>query len=121
MDTDVSSINYAGEKTARIVSLYRADQNMTQEDFAAALTERLTDNSLTKQAVSLWEAGQRQPNHVFCLRLGILYENSDWRSAMGIDLLAALLPEAYKPVGKIGKHVLLGDPLGALEVEGIES
>jgi len=120
LDTDMSATSYAGEKTARIVSLYRADRGLTQEDFAAALTEKLTDD-LTKQAVSLWEAGLRQPNHVFCLRLGILYEIGDWRSEMGIDLLAALLPEAYKPVGKIGKHVLLGEPLGALEVQGMQS
>lgn len=92
----------------KIVMMYRAQQSLNQEQFAEALTADLVDESLSKMTISHWEAGSRKPNPIFCIRLSMKYD--DWRADLAFDLLAAMIPDAYKPKGTIGKHVLLGEP-----------
>lgn len=101
-------------QVSQIVSMYRARQALTQSEFAEALTEKMS-GSLTGAAVSFWEKGERSPNTVFLIQMGMKY--SDWRGMFALDVLAATVGEPYAPRGDIGRHVLLGEPLGeALEV-----
>lgn len=95
------------KETAQIVSLYRARQgNLTQDDFANAIVEKMPDHSLTGAAVSSWETGKRAPHAVFCLRMTMAYPSDDWRNDLAFDLLAAMIPDAYQPKGEIGRQVL---------------
>lgn len=73
-------------------------------DFAAILSKALFPVSASFQAVSQWENGDHLPSLTLLLRLADCA--NDWRREFALDLLAALRPDLYKPVGEIGQDIL---------------
>lgn len=93
------------EVLAKIVRQYREGQKLSQEEFARAVQQG-SGESCSKQAVSLWESGQRRPGYQTLVTLAFVC--ADWRQTFGRDMLAALRPDVFEPAGEIGRALLGG-------------
>jgi transcriptional regulator with XRE-family HTH domain len=77
----------------KIVTKYRKEIDLTQEDFAESLCVKLPGVSLTKQAISNWERGAQTPDYMFLIAVLMAY--NDWRYDFALECLAALRPSVW--------------------------
>lgn len=93
-------------KISQIVRIYRAEQGLTLEAMAESLREQMSGtmfSNLSRQAIGLWERGTL-PNVIFLIRVTRMYD--DWRREFASDILAAIEPELFMPLGEIGRELL---------------
>ena len=79
--------------TAKVVQEYRERKALTYRAFAEALNEHLVNTSVTHVTVMNWEKGMSDPRMEFLWI--VLINHSDWRADWAVDMLCALLPEAF--------------------------
>jgi hypothetical protein len=81
--------------TRDIVKSYRTAQNMTQGQFADALTKSLVNTGVGRVAVTHWEDEKKlkSPSTDFLLLCVVVYK--DWRRAWAVDCLNVKLPEVF--------------------------
>lgn len=72
-----------------IIKNYRNKHNLTLQEMADALAEGAYD-SITRQAVSLWEKGNARPSKFFMVKLAL--QTFDWRRDMACEVLKAMDP-----------------------------
>ena len=89
----------------QIVSTYRKQRGLSLRDFARELSEGLKEeDSVTYETIRNWERGEYRPN--FGLLMTLVMTARDWRMNFAFDVLAAMRPEIYEPMTKIGRDAL---------------
>lgn len=80
---------------AAVTRAYRETQNLTQDDFARALSEKIRSTTLpqTRQGISLWEQGKTEPTLEDLFWMLMIY--GDWRMEYAIDGICAKMPEVF--------------------------
>jgi hypothetical protein len=103
-------VNKSNPKDAigQIIEAYRIEVGNGQgpisyRDFAAKLSEGFS-SPVPHQSIEAWEKGKWNPSMAFLDSLANM--TTDWRHTFASDLLAALYPVRFKPVGEIGKRIL---------------
>jgi transcriptional regulator with XRE-family HTH domain len=96
-------------KVQQIVSEYRKAQGLSLREFAEQLSAATTQFGplgfrVTHTSVDNWEKGAFVPDFRELARLAIFVR--DWRGEFATDVLAAMIPSQYQPVGEIGKRIL---------------
>jgi transcriptional regulator with XRE-family HTH domain len=66
----------------QVIRAARESRGLTQKDFADAL-------GVSKQVISHWENGARQPSFKWAARMAI--EHKDWRHKLGIQIMVLSL------------------------------
>jgi hypothetical protein len=72
---------------------HREERNLSQQEFADALCERLPGVSKLRQEVNMWELGKQAPGYMFALLVFMRY--TDWRGGGGHEGFKGLKPEYF--------------------------
>jgi len=96
-------MNETKNPAAIVTRDYREKQGLTYRAFADALNEHLVNTSVSHASVQNWEKGMMEPKMEFLWI--ILINHDDWRADWAVDMLCAVLPEAFSPT--IDKHLIV--------------
>jgi transcriptional regulator with XRE-family HTH domain len=89
-------MNETTNPAAIVTRDYREKMGLTYRAFAEALNEHLVHTSISHVSVQNWEKGMLEPKMDFLWI--ILINHDDWRADWAVDMLCAVLPEAFSPV-----------------------
>jgi transcriptional regulator with XRE-family HTH domain len=88
-----------------IVKKYRQQRGLSLRRFAEALQGDSTlDFAISHQSIANWEKGTNEPQ--FSFLVGMALTARDWRGDFAFDCLAALRPQFYEPMTKIGSDAI---------------
>ncbi|MGI6739862.1 MAG: helix-turn-helix domain-containing protein [Brevefilum sp.] len=92
-----------------IVKKYRQQRGLSLRRFAEALQGDTTLSAdlgmeISHQTIKNWEDGNHKPQFSFLMMLAMTAR--DWRGDFAFDCLAALRPQFYEPMTKIGSDAI---------------
>lgn len=78
----------------QVMKSYMESYRLTQEKFAAQITESLVNTNISRVSVTNWCNGKSSPSTDFLLVCAVAYE--DWRRSWAMSCLKAKLPEVFE-------------------------
>ena len=91
--------------TQHIVKEYRKQRGLSLRKFADDLIENTNHGiEISHQSIKNWEDGVTEPEFSFVMMMALT--GRGWRMDFAFDVLAAMRPEIYEPMTKIGRDAL---------------
>jgi len=81
-------------KVENVMQAYIKSCELTQTQFADAVTSSLVNINISRVSVTNWCSGKSSPSTDFLLVCAVAYK--DWRRSWAIDCLKAKLPEVFE-------------------------
>lgn len=103
MSKQKKSLNETSNPAALVTRECRKQQGLTYRGFAERLTEHLVNTGISQTSVQNWETGISEPKMDFLWI--VLINHDDWRADWAVDMLCAMLPEAFNAT--IDKHLIV--------------
>lgn len=86
-------MNETTQPWAVVTTEYRKAQGLSYRAFAEQVNAGLVNTSVTYATIQNWEKGMSLPKMEFIWV--VLVNHDDWRADWAVDMLCALLPEAF--------------------------